>query len=826
MKYKRILSGDNWEVARCPGDVIVNDWKDTIMGSVPGNIVEDLQKAGLVQEPFYGENFRGLSWIENWTFWYRSSFTLSLPETERINKRCYFLNFEGIDTFAEIYLNGKLVGKTHNMFRRYEFDVTSIIKNYSSNELVVRFPPINSATERWIDMLQIDPETLAPHAYGYRKRALVRKAQMSYGWDQTPRILAGGIHRDVFLTIYDGPCLGDWTWNVHELNTEQKRAKIDFNGEVKGTGGCIIRVNGYCDGSVFEGLAAIKNKKWSICCVVDDARLWWPNGIGKQDLYRINFQLVDEEGNILDTYNSQIGLRTFQVLTEPHFKQMVDYRIGRPEKHALMDVGADVGAWRRIKLDTPEEVEVSPFNMVVNGRKVFMKGYDWQNPEVFFGCETEEKIGKLLSYCLDSNANILRVWGGATVEIDRFYELCSEMGIMVWQDFYFASSAYPIDNKMFLEEVADEAEDMVKRLRNHTCLALWCGDNESDMINYDRGVNPANNSINKGILPEALSVYDPQKRYYHPSSPSGGNYPRSDWGGDKRNWGACTPDGNYYHIRQENARIISEGGYYVLPSIKSIQRFMPESRMWTLENATWLLHCGHLDIGLQKKGFAYGLMKCIQYFNSSCNNIKNAVEISQFAHAWGIKLLAERMRQRMFDSGGVFLWKLTASWPCADGMVVDYYLHPLLSFEYMREAYKTVAVSLTQSFDDNMADVNVYICNDHMYNIEGKLRIAAVEVDFNAENNNLLLKTCIFKEYKINAAANCSLLADKIFIQGLNRQSVVFGAEFIWLEAEESSMGLFSLEPRTIFKALKSVEYKQRALCEKLLSNVLTENYF
>jgi beta-mannosidase len=477
-----------------------------------------------------------------------------------------------------------------------------------------------------------------------------------------------------------------------------------------------------------------------------------------------------------------------------------------------MDTGAESGPWTRVPLDRPTEVEVSPFLVKVNGINVFLKGFNWQNPEVLFGCESVEKVEQLLNYALYANANALRLWGGATVEIDEFYKLCSKKGLLVWQDFYYACAIYPTDHPQFQQTVAAEAADMILRLRNHTCLAMWCGDNESDMIYFDKGIDPASNVVNKVVLPRVLLEHDIQRRYYHPSSPSGGPYPRSDWGGDKRNWGACSPYGNYRHIRQENARLMSEGGYYVLPHMDSIRKFMPRTMEWPLNNATWALHSGSVDTTLSARRFLEGMEACVRYFDT-IDSLEKAVEVSQFAHAWGTKLIAERCRQRKFDCGGVLLWKLAASWPCADGMVVDYYLRALLSLEYMREAYKMVNVSITQDFADSHADAEVYVSNDLLREMKGTLEIFTTEVDEEGKMD----KFCRLELMDLVIEANSSKPVRRIRTVGLNVENFVIGAVLRLEGYAEYAVGLFTLEPRAAYRALKAHRYDQQLLCRNIV---------
>lgn len=816
MTLQMNLHGDGWVLARAPAKSAGPNWKEAIPCSVPGNIVIDLYQAGLVADPYFGENFRGCKWVDQWTFWYRKTFMT--PEVvQGAEKANYYLQFDGLDTFTEIYLNGKSIGKTHNMFMRHRFDITGLVRNQGVNELIVRIDPVSALTIEYADKHGIDLSALGPVAFGYTERVIARKAQMSYGWDQTPHLLAGGIFRNVYLQVCESSCLGEWGWNVCELNLEAQTCILYLQGDVNPFqdehGELSVSVAGQCQTSSFSGKAKVVEGKWSTHIQVQDARFWWPLALGPANLYKLDIRLEASDGRLLDQRDAKIGLRTFEVITEPKTMQIADYRIGRPDKTTVMDSGSNEGPWTRIPLVEPVEVEVSAFNARVNGENVFLKGFNWQNPEALFGCERADKVERLLDYAVSANANMLRLWGGGTIEIDEFYEMCSAKGIMVWQDFYYACAIYPTDNAAFQQEARIEAADMIARLRNHTCLAMWCGDNESDMIYHDRGMDPQTNVLNKVILPEMLRRYDIQKRYYHPSSPSGGPYPRSDWGGDKRNWGACSPEDNYRHVRQENTRMMSEGGYYTLPALDSIRKFMPIAFEWPLNNSTWALHNGSVDRTLNERKFLIGIEKCINYFDR-IDSLEKAVEVSQFAHAWGTKLIAERCRQRKYDCGGVLLWKLNATWPCADGMAVDYYLKPLPSLLYIREAYKPVSVSITQHFEDTKADVTIYVSNDLLREVRSKLMIFIAE----AGSDGRLTQVLGTQSKDLIIPVNSSRLVSSIAVRDLNHRDVVFGAILELADVQEAAVGLFSLEPRAIYRALKAHDFDQHKLCRSAVA--------
>ena len=348
---------------------------------------------------------------------------------------------------------------------------------------------------------------------------------------------------------------------------------------------------------------------------------------------------------------------------------------------------------------------------------LFIKGFDWQTPSVMVGTVTDAQIANIISLCVESGANMLRTWGGGAIERDAFYKLCDEKGLLLWQDFFFACALYPRD-PVFLERIKPEVEDVIRRLRNHTCLAAWCGDNESDMIAYDRGDDPAANPINKELIPSALESLDWQRRYYHPSSPSGGSYPRSDFGGDKRNWGPNFPHDNYAHIRQERARFISESGMKSFPSAEVITRGIPEAMQWPLDNEMWRLHWGDLDNTVRRD---YDLdTECVRHFGIA-ETLKERVRLSQFAQAYGTRLLIEQCRRRKGECGGILLWKSADQWPCCDQGIVDSagVVRPV--YETIKEAFAEVVVSISQGYGPTEHLVEWWVVSDRAAALRGEL---------------------------------------------------------------------------------------------------------
>ncbi|MCX7013329.1 MAG: hypothetical protein NTW86_12375 [Candidatus Sumerlaeota bacterium] len=795
MRRIHLIKNPDWRLARRPVKGQAPDWSDSIPSTVPGNVLLDLQRAGLVPDPFYGENFRACQWAGEWTFWYRLVFDAKqlegLPPAPPEHLR---LRFEGIDTFAEIILNGESLGTVHNMFRRHAFDVTDLFRWTGDNELIVRIdPPLQSARE-WMKQNGVSTEGLAA-VFGYPERPATRKMQMAYGWDNSPVLLAGGLFRDVRLESLSGPALDDVAWCVEDVDAERKRARLVVQGGVEGQWpqGARVQVLGACDEQRFAGETATgRDGAWKLAVDVREARLWWPNGLGAPDQYQTKIRLLDAEGATLDEQSLKIGLRRIEVPAGPIEKRMEHYRIGRPARRQDMDGGGVIGdAWSRILLEKPVEVTVRPLVFHVNGRPVFIKGVDWQTPDALPGRIAPQQTAALLDAARDAHANMIRLWGGGVIEIDEFYEQCSERGLMVWQDFYFACALYPTA-EAFLQEIRVEARDMIRRLRNHTCLACWCGDNESDMMNYDRGIDPAKDPINKGALPEALRELDPQKRYYHPSSPGGDDYPRSPWSGDKRNWGGWSPHGNYRFLREEDARFISEAGTYALPARATVDQFMPPDLRWPFANYTWELHNGSVD---RMRRNYFERMESYWKFLARPQSLDEAIRISQFGQAWGLKLLIERCRQRKFDCGGVMLWKLNDAWPCADGGLLDYYLRPRLALEWVRRAYQPVAVSMSQDPADPRADVEVWVVNDLHRAMGGMLELRVVEV---AENGQAI-RTAETRREKIEAPADSAQPYFAVSVAALDPSKTVLVAALQETDGTIESESTFTLEPRVAY---------------------------
>ena len=341
--------------------------------------------------------------------------------------------------------------------------------------------------------------------------------------------------------------------------------------------------------------------------------------------------------------------------------------------------------------------------------------------------------------------------------------------------------------------ISVETEDIVKRLRNHTCLAMWCGDNESDMVLYDRGQDLGAYLLNKRVLPEAVRRFDVQGRYYHTSSPSGGPYPRSDWGGDKRNWGPTFPHRNYWHIRQESARLISESGSKALPSVETVRRSIPRDKQWPVDNLTWRLHAGDLDHHI--RGDYVKFVEGLRFFVEP-QSLEEAVEASQFANAWGVKLLIDRCRQQKGECGGVLIWKNADQWPCLDHGFFDYYGHPRMVYAWSKRAFAPVAVSMMQHYADERADLEVWLVNDLYEPVAGQVTLTAVTID---EQGNVLEQVALCRE-AAEVGPDDSQCLFTHSVKGFDGEHTVFLASFESYDESRRHQSTYTLVPRTAYR--------------------------
>ena len=642
-------------------------WLNT---SVPGEVHETLLKYGLIEDPYFGLNNEKREWVEKVDWWYRKKFFVPL-ELKGMRVK---LIFEGLDTFATIWLNGVKIGNSEDMFVPLIIDVTDKLRYGEWNVIAVRLgAPLYETIRRAGDFSEKNLLWNGNYA-----RLYVRKAQYQYGWDWAPKLLTVGIWREVKLVAYDKAIIADVY--VRTLNITGNKATLEFNVEIESSGSYNVKiaVEGKCmeskfehslETSVNEGINTVKFQ-----VNVKDAKLWWPRGYGAQNLYDIKVKLIIN-GNVEDEYRTRIGIRTVELITESD--------------------------------ETPNG---KVFYFRINGVKVFLKGANWIPADLLISRLNRERYKDILEMVVDGNHNALRVWGGGLVEYDEFYDLCDELGILLWHDFQFACGHYPEDER-FYELVKEEIKATVKRLRNHPSIILWCGNNENEMFDYYSGYGVTRPKLDFEIIPNVLKEVDPSRPYW-PSSPWGGAHPNDPEEGDRHNWDVYHGLQPIESYLEDTARFLSEFGMQAAPHIKTLKKFIPASKLWPISDH-WLYHY-HMPERVLPYIIEFG----------SPRDLRSYIFLSQLTQAIALKTAIEHCRRRKFACGGVLYWSLNAPWPNICWETIDYYGRPKMGYYFAKRAFSPVLVSPLLKGNE----IEVWIVNDTLRNISGSLSIKTIDL--------------------------------------------------------------------------------------------------
>ena len=405
---------------------------------MPGTIHTDLKSNGIIEDPYYRFNEDSIYWIERENWEYLKQFHCS---KEYLKNQNIELVFEGLDTYASIFINDTHVLDTDNMHRAYRINSKPHLKE-GENELKIIFKSPAIEGEKKIEKAPYLLPTIAEKAeIGKETAPFTRKASFHYGWDWAPRFATMGIWRPVSLEAWNNVNFRDLSFSLTDLKTESALLTATFEIEAVNDGETILSVKNENDNTqLIEKKVSVKKgtHTYQVDFKIDNPKLWWSNGLGDPHLYALKGRL---------SANGKLEERT------------VNYGI------------------RTIKLIQEKDNFGTSFKFQLNGHDVFIKGANWVPGDVFIPSVTNDQYKWLVESAKDANMNLLRVWGGAIYENEEFYDLCDKNGIMIWQDFMFACMHYP-GTEAFLENVKKEAVYNVKRLRNHPSIAMWCGNNE------------------------------------------------------------------------------------------------------------------------------------------------------------------------------------------------------------------------------------------------------------------------------------------------------------------------------------------------------------
>jgi len=672
-----------------------NDWKPA---TVPGTVHTDLMENDVIEDPFYRLNEHDVQWIDKEDWEYKTTF---IADDEILTKDRIQLDFKGLDTYADVYLNGEKILAADNMFREWQADVKETLTKGENELRIVLESPIKIGLEKYDEqgyVIPVSDNDLAEigKVEGEKKVSIyTRKAGYHFGWDWGPRLVTSGIWRPVLLNAWDEAKIE----NLQIVQNEVFEEKATFSAvfEIDSEGGKTATLSIANDGNQ---LASEKIKlqngtqKYSVDFEIENPKLWWTNGLGEPYLYNISGELKIGERSLNE--DTRIGIRTLELVRE-------------------------------------EDEHGTSFYFKLNGHPVFMKGANNIPNDIFIPRVTKENYHKMIETAKESNMNMLRVWGGGIYEEDIFYDLCDENGILIWQDFMFACAMFPGD-EMFLENVRQEAIDNVKRLRNHPSIALWCGNNEilaawygwgwkareeeKSQENADKIWQAYVNIFHK-ILPEVVNEFDPQRSYWGSSPSSGMGVPADLVNGDEHYWGVWWGKEPFKTYATHLARFMSEYGFQSFPAIQSVQKYAtPED--YDIFSEVMKSH--------QRSSIGNGTIEyyMLQEYDQP-KDFESFLYVNHVVQAEGIKFGLEGHRRAMPFCMGSLYWQLNDVWPVASWSSMDYYQNWKALQYYVKKGFEQVLVS---PYEEE-GRFKVGVVNDRLENVNAELQLKLMDFEGN-----------------------------------------------------------------------------------------------
>jgi len=699
-----------------------DDW---LPASVPGGVHTDLLALGRIPDPFVGDNERHVAWVSQSDWEYSRSFTV---QPEVLQHEHLWLVCDGLDTLASLTLNGQPLGSTENMFRQYRWDVKSLLKA-EGNELRIYFEsPVRYADKRQaVRALPGVPQAIPGGPY-------LRKAPCQFGWDWGPQLPPAGIWKDIRLEAFDFTRLSEvHLRQFHDGGAVRVEARVEVENWFSGLSVLLQVITP--DGEVRTISTPLSSGTGnSLSLVIENPILWWPNGLGEQSLYRVRVK-VDHDGVITDEKEYQLGLRTLEL-----------------RQH-------------------PDEWGCS-FTFVINEQPFFAKGSDWIPADSFPTRLTDAVLENLIRSAAETHQNMLRVWGGGFYEDERFYDLCDRYGILIWQDFVFSCSIYPLDDPEFVENVRVEVIENIRRLRHHACLALWCGNNEMEQgwaeWNWNKpefqDLKTAYDRFFHHTLAEWCMAEDPDHAYW-PSSPSSDTpfeNPNGQVQGDAHYWDVWHGRKPFTAYRNQYPRFMSEFGFQALPPLETIRTFASEAD-WNMTSYIMEQH--------QKNASGNSLMvgQMLDAFRLP-KDFESLVYLSLVLQAEGVRYGVEHWRRHPQRVSGTLYWQLNDCWPVASWSSLDYFGR----WKALHYAARRFYAPLMLSIEDNPPRQSIFISNDLREKWQGSVRWALTMLD-----GKLLIsgeKTISAKPFAVTAVESLDFSE---YLDDDTRRELVFVAE-LW----------------------------------------------
>ncbi|MET9674824.1 glycoside hydrolase family 2 protein [Streptomyces sp. NPDC006482] len=610
--------------------------------TVPGCVHTDLLASGAIADPFIGHHETEIAWVgrQAWSY-------VTEPVHDSAHERTELV-FEGLDTAAEVFLDGASLGATRNMHRVHRFDVTG-----RTGPLEVRFSSAYEEAER-VRALTGDRPNVYPEPFQY-----IRKMACSFGWDWGPTVVTAGMWRPVRLEHWSTARLSevrplvtvDGTTGRVELRVRVARTEsgavlpLSLRATVSDTGSAttvdtsgetpFATVSDTTVETAFETAfeAAFDGDEAVVVLEVPEARLWWPRGYGQQPLYELDVTLLDEDGAPLDTWSRRIGFRTVEV-------------------------------------DRSTDEHGTGFTFVVNGVRIFARGVNWIPDDVLPSRVTPDRYRTRLTQAAEANIDLVRIWGGGIYEDDAFYDVCDELGLMVWQDFLFACAAYP-EEQPLRGEVEAEARDNVVRLMPHPSLVLWNGNNENlwGFRDWEWETPLAGDSWGEGyylgILPRIVAELDPTRPYTagSPWSGSWDHHPNDPRHGTHHSWEVWNRQ-DYAEYRANVPRFCAEFGWQAPPALATLRRALPDEVL--APDSPGMLHHQKAEDGNGKlnRGIDH-------HFGLPENDFDRWHYLAQVVQARAVAAGIEHWRANWPVCAGTVVWQLNDCWPVSSWAAID-----------------------------------------------------------------------------------------------------------------------------------------------------------
>lgn len=721
-----------------------NNWYPA---TVPGVVQTDLMDNQIIEDPFFRLNERAIQWVDKEDWEYKT--TLKVDE-ELYNKDNIELDFKGLDTYADVYLNDSCILKANNMFREWKVDIKGLLKKEENELRVYLHSPIKVDLPKYKDIPYPieagNDQSENGGIFDNKLSVLIRKAGYHYGWDWGPRIVTSGIWKPVYLVGWNDAKID----NIHYIqsNVSAKKADIKARATViadkEGDVTLTITAEGIKNTwhktmPVKKGINVIETD-----LTIRQPKLWWSNGLGEPHLYPFTASIT-MNGTTCDTETTNLGIRSLRVVNE-------------------------------------KDEYGHSFYFELNGVKVFAKGANYIPQDNFLPRVTPERYEKTILDAKNVNMNMLRVWGGGIYENDIFYNLCDQHGILVWQDFMFACSTYPMNPEM-LDNIRHEAIDNVIRLRNHPCLAIWCGNNENHTAWFNWGwmrkykkmgvydqMWKDHNDLFQHLLPEVVQEYD-ATTFYWPSSPYGGN-PEARCESGKEDW---NPDGDAHYwnvwqgrdpITQFNkikARFFSEYGFQSFPEYQSVLKYAPEKRDHNIYSDVMMAHQRGGAIANER------IESITKQEYGQPKDFASTLYLSILLQGDAIKTAMEAHRRMMPYNMGSLVWQHNDCWPVASWASRDYYGRWKAQHYFTKKSFQDILVSPIEE----EGAVNIYMVSDRLKATKGELTVRVLDLKGNIISEKTKQVTVPANTSKIQYTASTEELLD-----GKDRNEVFIHARF------------------------------------------------